>query len=132
MKNFSLRAGAVLLQIGLPFSPLLIKGDFIVFKDPQTVLSGFSLLILIISSPILTKTLQGKNMTPTVTKLWVAVFVVCLILEPLIFQLKVIAGLGIGGNVAAKLLYSQADKLKEAKSKEEQAKLIADNLRSEL
>lgn len=132
MKNVSIRAAAILIQIGLPFAPLLIKGDFIQFKDAGTVLSGFSIFILILSSPILTKTLQGKNMAPTVTKVWAAVFIVCLILEPLIFQLKIIAGLGIGGNLAAKGLYSYADKLKATKDKEEQAKLIAKNMGGEV
>lgn len=132
MKTVLLRIGAVILQIGLPFVPLIIKNDFIVFKDAQTVLSGFSVLILIVSSPILAKTLQGRTMTPTVTKLWVAVLAVCLLLEPLIYQLKIIAALGVGGNLAAKGLYLWADKIKQAKDAEKQAKSIAESVKESL
>ncbi len=132
MKPVLLRIGAVILQIGLPFLPLIIKHDFIVFKDAQTVLSGFSVLILIVSSPILAKTLQGRTMTPTVTKLWVAVLAVCLLLEPLIYQLKIIAALGAAGNLAAKFMYARANKIKQAKDAEKQAKSIAESVKESL
>lgn len=95
-KSMLCRVGSGVIGAGLPIAVLCTQFDFFVQRSETTV-SAIGIIAVIIGAVSFKDALIKFFKTPTALKLWLVVFVFAVLIEPIIYQFKIVALFGLAG-----------------------------------
>lgn len=93
-KSILCKVGSGVVGAGLPIAVLCTQFDFFIQRSETTV-SAIGIIALIIGAVSFKDALLKFFKTPTALKLWLIVFVFAVLVEPIIYQMKVVAMFGL-------------------------------------
>lgn len=93
-KGILCRVGSGLLGAGVPLAATVSQFDFFVQRSDTTI-SAIGIIALIIGAVSFKGAVIKFFKTPTALKLWLVFFVLAVLVEPIIYQVKIIAIFGL-------------------------------------
>lgn len=110
IKRILLRAGGLMLSILPPLAAILCYFPIWATEGGETVVSGFTALLIILAALPLYKALRKLLASPSVWSMWLIAFVVFLLLSKVAEEMVVICFVGFVSNLLGAALFRLARK----------------------